>query len=254
MSTVWLRRSVVLIFVLGLSPSLAKAVEDDSVRVEHGYSKRYISNGLKDLKHVATAPAHWNGRQWRTFALISGGVVATSFVLDKNIRDLSQRNRNRSTDDSFRVMNSFGKEVPFAIEGAFYVGGELFKDDRAKACGLDGLAASVIAAGFVSEAIKAVTGRERPFNNNGEFRFKPFSRHDSFPSGHTTNAFALATVISSHYHNTWVRVGCYTVATLVAYARVDYDVHFASDVLAGGAIGFAVGKSVVALNRELRKH
>jgi hypothetical protein len=239
--------------LLSFAPfATVRASTPDSNRVEHAWSKRYVANGVRDVKHVVTSPARWRARDWRTFALVSSGVVAVS-LLDKDIRSLSQRNRTRSTDKFARFMNFCGREVPFGIEGALYFGGELFHNERAKACGLDGLAASVISSGLVCQTIKAVVGRQRPFNGNGQYTFKPFTHHDSFPSGHTANAFALATVVSSHYHNTWIRVGAFSAATLVAYARVDYDAHFASDVVTGAVIGFVVGKSVVALNRKLRK-
>ncbi|MFZ1685244.1 MAG: phosphatase PAP2 family protein [Candidatus Zixiibacteriota bacterium] len=232
--------------------SPVRASTPDSSKVEHAWSKRYVAIGVRDIQHVVTFPARWHARDWKTFAFVSGGIIAVSFA-DKDIRSLSQRNRNQSTDKFARFMNSCGREVPFGIEGALYLGGELFHNERAKACGLDGLAASLISSGLVCQAVKAVVGRERPYNENGQYTFKPFTRHDSFPSGHTANAFALATVVSSHYHNTWIRIGAFSAAGLVAYARVNYDAHFASDVVTGAAIGFVVGKSVVALNRQLRK-
>ena len=112
---------------------------------------------------------------------------------------------------------------------------------------------SVIASGIITPAIKPVAGRSRPRDNNGAYNFKPFSNaNSSFPSGHTTEAFALASVIANHYDETWVTCTSYSIAGLVGLARIYHQAHFASDVLAGAMIGTLVGKSVVARNDSLR--
>ena len=79
-----------------------------------------------------------------------------------------------------------------------------------------------------------------------------YSSNSSFPSGHTTEAFALASVIADHYQESWVGYASYSVAGLVGIARSYHGAHFASDVLAGALIGTLVGKSVVAHNNQLR--
>ena len=71
-------------------------------------------------------------------------------------------------------------------------------------------------------------------------------------SGDTTleEAFALATVIAEHYHSIWIDLGAYGVASMVGFARLDLNYHWASDVLAGAAIGTFVGHVVVHFNRN----
>ena len=78
--------------------------------------------------------------------------------------------------------------------------------------------------------------------------FQPFDGRDSFPSGHATQAFAVATVIAEHYEQPWVKVASYTLASAVAYSRLNSNSHWASDVVAGAAIGIFVGETVVHLN------
>jgi len=110
---------------------------------------------------------------------------------------------------------------------------------------------------MITPAIKFVTGRACPRENAGIAKFHPFSlsysSNSSFPSGHTTEAFALASVIAGHYEETWVACASYSVAGLVGVARSYHGAHFASDVLAGALIGTLVGKSVVARNSRLRE-
>src|SRR5262249_54112425 len=134
----------------------------------------------------------------------------------------------------------------------FYIGGEIFKDPRAKSVALDGLSASIIASGLISAPLKYGLGRSRPEQHQGPYHFAPFSGHDSFPSGHATQAFAVATVISEHYDYLWVKFGAYGLASMVGYARLNNNAHWASDVLAGAAIGTFVGHVVVHFNQNHR--
>ena len=59
----------------------------------------------------------------------------------------------------------------------------------------------------------------------------------------------MATVIASHYGDVgWVPYVAYGTASLVGFSRMSRDAHYASDVLAGAAIGILVGKGVVGFN------
>jgi membrane-associated phospholipid phosphatase len=77
----------------------------------------------------------------------------------------------------------------------------------------------------------------------------------SFPSGHSTQAWALATVVASEYGNIrWVPYVSYGYAALVSTSRVLAQQHFTSDVFVGGAIGFFIGRYVVRTQRSHREH
>jgi membrane-associated phospholipid phosphatase len=71
------------------------------------------------------------------------------------------------------------------------------------------------------------------------------SRLHSFPSGHTTSAFAAAAAVAFHYRNTAVSLAALLVAALVAYSRVYLGQHFVEDVWMGSLLGFATTTAFV---------
>jgi membrane-associated phospholipid phosphatase len=77
----------------------------------------------------------------------------------------------------------------------------------------------------------------------GTRRSRPEGSGFSFPSGHTSAAFASATVIQQHYG--WkFGVPAYAVASYVAASRVEMRRHYLSDVAFGAAIGIVAGRTV----------
>ena len=68
----------------------------------------------------------------------------------------------------------------------------------------------------------------------------------SFPSGHSMAAFAVASVVAGRYGNhKWVPYAAYGLASLVGFSRLTINVHFLSDIVMGGAIGYSIGHFTV---------
>jgi hypothetical protein len=205
-----------------------------------------------DIKQTFTAPARWDKSDW----LVAGGVAAAvgvTFAFDQDIRNLAQHNNSKGVDNVLDALEPFGAAYSLITLGAFYVGGEVFHDENATATALDGFSASIIASGLITQPLKWAVGRSRPNENDGPYDFNPFGGNQSFPSGHATQAFTVATVISRHYPSPWVRVTCYGLATSVGLARINNDAHWGSDVVAGAAIGTFVGNLVVDVNQRHRQ-
>lgn len=209
---------------------------------------------VDDIKYVLTAPGRWQEQDWQNLGLAAIGVIGVAAIADRPVRDEMRRH---APNNGFMLnMERFGAEYSLGVLGGFYLAGAIGNNDKAAAVAQDGLAVSIIASGIITPTIKFITGRARPRENAGIAKFHPFSisysSNSSFPSGHTTQAFALASVISCHYDDAWVKYSSYTVAGLVGVARSYHDAHFASDVMAGALIGTLVGKSVVAHNTPMR--
>ena len=204
-----------------------------------------------DLRDVLGAPVHWQGRQWEQFAIAVAGIGASA-LLDSPVRDREASRQSHTADQIANFFEPLGEAGAFGVLGAFYVAGYAGHDARARSVGEDGLISSLIAAGIITPALKYAVGRVRPRDTDKTFELHPFSGNASFPSGHTTEAFAVASVIATHYDAPWVKVVSYGSAALVGYARIHHQEHFFSDVTAGAVIGTATGLAVVHRNEEER--
>ncbi|WP_460181703.1 phosphatase PAP2 family protein [Thermodesulfovibrio sp. TK110] len=106
------------------------------------------------------------------------------------------------------------------------------------------LSMGIIAVSIVIQ-IKHLIGRARPKLGFDTFFAGPSLNYlySSFPSGHTTFAFMLATVFSHHYPK--YRYLFYAFAVWVGFERIEDFAHFPSDVLAGAILGAIIGRFVL---------
>ena len=201
---------------------------------------RYFSDSVG----MATAPAHWTKTDWEKFAgftIVLGGLIAA----DENIDRAAQNNRSDFTNHVAGATTSFGggngTKAAIAAIGA----GLVFRSPDLRDTGREALEASILTALVGNYVIKPLFGRERPYQSNGTTDFDLMSSNSSFPSGHTTQAFALASVVAARSKGWVIPTVAYTLASVVAFDRVNDHVHFASDVFAGAAFGTVVGKFIV---------
>jgi membrane-associated phospholipid phosphatase len=207
---------------------------------------------IEDVKHVIASPSRWDDQDWRDAGWASLAVVGTSILIDRPWRD-EMRRHTPNNNPFMRQVERFGAQYAAGTVGIFFLSGTLGGNETSLEVAQDAVSASLIASGIITPTIKIIAGRQRPRDNAGIYNFKPFSNsNSSFPSGHTTEAFALASVIANHYEETWVTCAAYSIASLVGIARTYHDAHFASDVVAGAMIGTLTGKSVVTYNRQRR--
>lgn len=164
--------------------------------------------------------------------LVGGAATGGAAFLDDNVRDAA------SNPDS-----GFGKTLeavdpwPIAVATAgLFVGGRLAHGARFRAATYD-LANGVIVNLAYTELLKVTVRRVRPDGSNNQ----------SFPSGHTSDAFTWATVFERHYGWKW-GVPAYALAATMGYSRIVRDKHYLSDVVAGATLGYIVGRTTVRVN------
>ena len=208
--------------------------------------KKFAWNFLLDQRDIWTSPFHMkrsDAKWWLLFGAATGALIATDHW---NSRQLP--NTNDQAKFSARVSNVGAAYTVIPLTAAFYVGGLLTDNAKARETGLLG-AEALVDGLVVFEVLKLATQRQRPLTDGGHGQF--FHSGDSFPSGHTMAAFALASVVAHEYRNKkMVPVIAYGLATLVGAARFSARKHFASDVVAAGAMGWFVGTYVFDTHQE----
>jgi len=102
-------------------------------------------------------------------------------------------------------------------------------------------AISLSFAMLMSTTLKYIIRRERPYHAHPDIVQRDTPGTYSFPSGHTTAAFATATALSLSYKKWYVAVPAYTYAGFVGYSRMRLGVHYPSDVLGGIVLGIGSG-------------
>lgn len=225
--------------------------ENKAYAVENVFSLDFPKLLARDIGHVLASPLGWDEKDWLIFSVAAAGVAASG-LLDKPVRSEALDIQNTQNKEVAAHLRELGGPYSFAALGLFFVGGEAFHDPVATAVSLDGAAATITASGIITPALKLAIGRARPYEEKGDLDFHPFSGNASFPSGETTQAFAVASVIASHYDDPWIEAGSYGIASLAGLARIYEDGHWASDVVAGGLIGATVGTAIVRFNDARR--
>jgi len=195
------------------------------------------------LAAVNAAAQSDGGLKWWQPVLVVGA-IATASLADRSVNDWIQDCRSPQSDDVASVFRYGGEPVTvLGVSGGIVLAGTIAgRDDVQRSGGR--VLLSVVAAEAATIALKVTAGRYRPAETDNPYIFKPFSGHDSFPSGHTTIAFALATSLSNEIHNGWVSAALFTFATGTAWSRLNDERHWFSDVLGGAVVG-VTGATIV---------
>jgi membrane-associated phospholipid phosphatase len=165
-------------------------------------------------------------------------------MFDEPAQRYLQDQRSGSSNGMANTLRHFGQiEVYGSITGGLVAAGLITGDEAVTRAG-GRLAATLALAGATSTIAKFAFGRPRPSESTDADVFAPFSGDDAMPSGHSTIAFALATALADDIRQTWASVGLYTLATGVAWSRLNDDRHWLSDVALGAALGITSAKLV----------
>ncbi len=206
-----------------------------------------VAGALQDVKDYYTAPLRWDTEDWLYF----GGtlaVIAGSHEFDARVRDHFATAPKDGLDGG-RDKNVVRDALPAVglIVGTGLYAGFIRDPDGYQETG------SLLEAGILStatgEVLSLAAGRERPDATVSANQW----RHggDSFPSVHTSAAFAIGMVFaeSGNDEYRWIRrVLGYGIAGATYYIRVKENVHWLSDTVAGAALGIATARFV--LDRE----
>lgn len=214
-------------------------------------NKEYFTGYWTDMKNILTSPARWDSSDWLEASIVMGVSVGL-FTQDDKIQAWVQKHKNNTTgsiSDDAKKIGTFS--LPAVVGLGLY--GYLADDGKAKTTFLLS-AESFIVTGVFVQVLKRSTGRHRPYTGDSHNTWSGPSisgqnEHLSFPSGDTSTAFAIASVVASEYDNRVVPPLVYTASTLIALSRVHNNAHWSSDAFVGSAIGYFTGKAIVASHR-----
>ena len=185
-------------------------------------------------------------------ALLVGGMLVAANMLDDEVRSGVQAWRNPTSNSLARVGNTFGTgQLVFPALVTTFVAGAAFGSEGLRRASGHALVAAAT-AGLAATALKWTIGRERPNSGLDSDHFDHFDFKDSsFPSGHTSIAFGVASSLSRDIKGRWDDVALYGVASLTGLARMNDNKHWLSDVVGGAVVGIFAGKWATRGNRSI---
>jgi membrane-associated phospholipid phosphatase len=171
------------------------------------------------------------------------GLLGGSLALDRITRQNLAPYQDSHSANLLRHYGDYAQFGGLMASGVFAVAGWSTHDDREKEVSWE-LIESFLLANAVSETFKIALGRRRPNATEDPFELRPVDVSSSFPSGHTTSAFAAATTLSEYYPTWPVVVPAYAAASAVAFSRLYANRHWGSDVVGGALVGFCVSHTL----------
>ena len=208
------------------------------------------ANLLLDQKEIWTSPFRMN-RKTAKWWLIGGAAVATLIATDRHTINTFE---NAPTQVRWgNNVSRFGAAYTvIPVAAGFYSVGAIVDDAKARETGV--LATEALLDSLIVQSVlKPVAGRDRP--NVAHQNQKWLDGGASFPSGHAIEAWALASVVAHEYsHRKWVPFVAYGMASVTGMARFTAQQHYASDIVAGAAMGWFIGRYVYQSHEDHARH
>lgn len=222
--------------------------------VSFSYEGNPLTNAVKDLGYLRSAPEILSERSNLYLAAGIAGAGVLIYSIDTRLIHIAQHNaRSTALNNIAWNAEKLGNGLyEMVILGGVAGAGYAFKDDKLKDTAFLAVE-SFLAANAVTTVLKYSIGRARPYTDEGRAYFKPFSfknSHASFPSGHTTSAFSIASVFAARYDSTLLGCIAYGTASLTALQRIYSSMHWPTDVFAGAIIGTVTGRAVVGFAKD----
>ena len=207
---------------------------------------------LHDQKDLWTFPFQvMKGKHLVPVAVVLGGTVGLIYADPHTMPYFVKHQKNwDDVNDVFDPLITTGEVI--SLPAGLMTSGYIRHDDREVNTALLAVEAygdSVI----INLAIKAITRRQRPSDipPNGDFSNTFFNggksplKGSSFPSGHSTAVWSVATIVAERYRHRgkpWIPVLSYTLATAISLSRITESAHFPSDVWLGASLGHSIAK------------
>lgn len=200
-------------------------------------------------------PTKWGGKDWiKVGATVA--LTAATMPFDERITNSTQGEQQYYNSAAVEGGRIFGEWYSIVgVAGSVGLYGIIAHDTSAKKISIELFQAGLYSE-VVTQLLKVVIGRQRPTETDDPFSFRPFTltddKYHSMPSGHTTSAFALSTVLSRHAHSTGLKILAYVPAGFTMFSRLYQHKHWLSDEILAASIGFFTANWVVDLHEGKR--
>jgi hypothetical protein len=232
-----MRFNLTILFFVLITSIIFPQIEENA---EKDFSKFLEVGG-----DVFTSPKDFESDDWIKLSA-SIGLSGLAMLVDEDVKEFSQSHKTHFLNTVFKIDDYYHSELMAASIVALYAYGLIDKNNEVRNLSLR-LAEATVYGSLINMSIKFLGGRSRPFVTESAFDFDPFKMNfeqTSFPSGHSTLAFAYSSVMAKEYNNFFWKFGWFSLAVMTAYARVYNNEHWFSDIIFGSAIGLFVGEFV----------
>ncbi len=165
----------------------------------------------------------------------------------------SLKNIERYRSDADTKFNRFisDADAPICIAAPILITsiGYLRKDKKLTEQGLE-IGIAFTATVVETYIIKYAVNRPRPYATHPDLKPLSEEKSRSFPSGHTSSAFSIATSLSLNFPKWYVIVPAYAWASATGYSRMYLGVHYPSDVLTGAVLGTGTAWLTHVINKK----
>jgi membrane-associated phospholipid phosphatase len=201
--------------------------------------RKLALNILLDEKDIFTSPFHanrHNALEWLVPLVVTGALIPN----DRRIAGTLENSRGQVAWGG-RISNIGASYTLIPIVASSYIYGAWRDNPKAREIGVLGTE-TLLDSLIVVEGLKEVFRRDRPDDKHpGDF----WAGGSSFPSGHAMESWSIASLLDHEFkHKRIVGITAYTLAGIVSAARIAARKHFASDVVAGGTMGWFIGRHV----------
>jgi membrane-associated phospholipid phosphatase len=201
-------------------------------------------------------PSKWDRNDWLRLGLISGSTLL-AMQADQPLRDAVLKDRSYFYSVPIEAARMYGELYSPVVFFVGFAGHSLITNNTSSRKIAYEIGQASLYTGAITLILKTAIGRTRPYMNEGNSSYYPFSsfldRYHSLPGGHTATAFVISTVLSRNAGPTWLKVLAYLPAVVTPVSRVYQDQHWISDNVLGGALGFFIATWVVDIHEKIDK-
>lgn len=165
---------------------------------------------------------------------------------------LRKINPEHPTSDFWRGTTISAKVASVAVPVGMFATSLLTRDSALKRNAIETVASFAVTY-VVTEGVKRIVDRQRPFEKYNDIYPYKYKVGQSFPSGHASVAFSTAASLSFQYRKWYVVVPSFVWATAAGYSRIYLGEHYPSDVLGSAVVGIGSAWLSHKANKWLRK-